>query len=83
MSLIDQELDGELVSCDTFPLPHLSEELDKICERIYEGIGFAVVRGLEPDEYTVEDFAIVYLGISSYVAQRRGMQDQRGSKLSG
>lgn len=78
----EQEIDGELVSCETFPLPQLSAELDKVCTRVYEGIGFAVVRGLDPEQYTPEDFAVVYLGISSYVAERRGRQDQRGSMLS-
>ncbi|EEY15110.1 taurine catabolism dioxygenase TauD [Verticillium alfalfae VaMs.102] len=74
-------LDGNEVSRGTFPLPSLGLRLDKICADIYEGRGFAIVRGLDPDEYSVEDLTIVYLGISSYIGERRGKQDQRGSML--
>jgi hypothetical protein len=49
---------------------------------VYEGRGFAIVRGLDPDAYTMEDLTVVYLGISSYIGERRGKQDQRGSMLS-
>lgn len=49
---------------------------------VYEGRGFAIVRGLDPDVYALEDLTVVYLGISSYVGERRGKQDQRGSMLS-
>ncbi|KAG7141004.1 Taurine hydroxylase-like protein SAT17 like [Verticillium longisporum] len=74
-------LDGNEVSQGTFPLPSLSLRLDNVCTDVYEGRGFAIVRGLNPDEYSVEDLTIVYLGLSSYVGERRGKQDQRGSML--
>lgn len=66
----------------TFLLPRLGDILDDICTQIYDGRGFAIVRGLDPDAYSVEDVTIVYLGISSYIGERRGKQDQRGSMLS-
>ncbi|KAK0732899.1 hypothetical protein B0T26DRAFT_294 [Lasiosphaeria miniovina] len=74
-------LDGQKVTKAVFPLPNLGKRLDAICHDIYDGKGFAVVRGLNPDDYDVADLTIVYLGISSYVAGRRGRQDQRGSML--
>jgi hypothetical protein len=64
-------------------LPNLGKELDKVCQDVYEGRGFSIVRGLEPEDYELEDLTVIYLGISSYVAERRGKQDQRGSMLSG
>ena len=51
-------------------------------ERVYEGIGVAVLRGLDIDAYTDEEVATIYLGLSSYIAERRGKQDQRGTMLS-
>jgi hypothetical protein len=70
------------VDQDSFPLPNLGLKLKQGASDIYEGRGFFILRGLDPDDYNVEDFTIVYLGLSSYVAERRGKQDQRGSMLS-
>jgi hypothetical protein len=54
----------------------------KVRNDVYEGRGFGIVRGLDPDAYPLEDLTVVYLGISSYIGERRGKQDQRGSMLS-
>jgi hypothetical protein len=40
------------------------------------------VRGLDPDTFSAEDITVIYLGVSSYIGEGRGKQDQRGSKLS-
>ncbi|KAL4975015.1 hypothetical protein BDW66DRAFT_167438 [Aspergillus desertorum] len=74
-------LGGHEVSQATFPLPSLGKELIKLRNDVYDGRGFAIVRGLDPDAYTMEDLTVVYLGISSYIGERRGKQDQRGSML--
>ncbi|KAI0602175.1 hypothetical protein F4775DRAFT_227399 [Biscogniauxia sp. FL1348] len=74
-------IDGTRVSRDTFVLPNFGHILDSICNEVYEGRGFVIVRGLDPDSYPIEDLTIVYLGISSYIGERRGKQDQRGSML--
>lgn len=73
---------GTDVARDTFPLPVLGMKLSAVCHDIYDGRGFAIVRGLNPDDYSVEDMTVVYLGVSSYIGERRGKQDQRGSMLS-
>ena len=78
----DQGLNGDEVDKSNFPLPNLSKQLKKLTEDVYEGRGFAIIRGLDPDAYSLEDFTVVYLGITSHVAERRGKQDQRGSMLS-
>lgn len=74
-------LDGSDVSRSKFPLPNLGSQLDKICKDVYQGRGFAIVRGLDVDAFKPDDLAIIYIGVSSYVAERRGKQDQRGSML--
>ncbi|KAI1506263.1 hypothetical protein F5X99DRAFT_404313 [Biscogniauxia marginata] len=74
-------IDGTQVSQETFPLPNLGRVLEDVRNEVYEGRGFVIVRGLDPDAYGIEDLTIVYLGISSYVGERRGKQDQRGSML--
>jgi hypothetical protein len=53
-----------------------------ICQDIYEGKGFDILRGLDPDDWSVEDVTIIYLGIANYIGETRGKQDQRGSMIS-
>ena len=65
-----------------FPLPTLGKTLERAAEDIYNGRGLIIVRGLDPDTLSVEDSTLIYLGLSSYIAERRGKQDQRGSMLS-
>lgn len=52
------------------------------CDDVYDGRGFAIVRGLDVDQFSTGDMAIIYLGISSYIAERRGKQDHEGSMIS-
>lgn len=40
------------------------------------------MRGLTLDNYTEEEIVTIFLGTSSYIAERRGKQDHRGSMLS-
>ncbi|KAK3317075.1 hypothetical protein B0H66DRAFT_535309 [Apodospora peruviana] len=77
----DQGLDGHKVTKALFPLPNLGKVLTKIRNDVYSGHGFAIVRGLDPDAYPLPDLTVIYLGISSYIGQQRGKQDQRGSML--
>ncbi|KAI5918988.1 hypothetical protein F4810DRAFT_714965 [Camillea tinctor] len=73
--------DGTEVSQQAFPLDKLGSVLEGLRNDVYEGRGFAIVRGIDPDAYSIEDLTVVYLGISSYIGERRGKQDQRGSML--
>ena len=50
---------------------------------IHEGRGFVVMRGLEPDRYSNMDNVLLYLGVTSYIAERRGMQDFDGRMIRG
>lgn len=45
------------------------------------GRGFVVIRGLEASKYTVEDSVTVFLGVASYIAEKRGRQDRKGNML--
>ncbi|KAK7414352.1 hypothetical protein QQX98_006794 [Neonectria punicea] len=75
-------LDGGDVSHDNFPLPGLSRRLRACAETLYLGRGFFVARGLEISHYTVEDSVVIFLGLTSYIAEERGYQDRRGNILS-
>ncbi|KAF7553287.1 hypothetical protein G7046_g7148 [Stylonectria norvegica] len=74
-------LDGDLVSRVTFPLPTLGPRLDRIRRDVHDGKGFAVVRGLDPRKYSVEDLSVLHLGIQSYIANLHGRQDKKGNMM--
>lgn len=65
----------------TFPLPLLGKKLKEMSKTIHSGFGFAVVRGLNPEKYSRIDNVIIYLGLTSYIAEIRGRQDSTGSML--
>ena len=66
----------------SFPLPGLQKTLSAIRSDIYSGRGFATLRGLDISQFTPDDLATVYLGLTSYVAERRGKQNQQGTMMS-
>ncbi|KAF4485695.1 hypothetical protein FAGAP_11453 [Fusarium agapanthi] len=74
-------LDGDCVSRDNFPLPTLGPKLDRIRQDVHQGKGFGVIRGLDPQKYSVEDLTVLYLGIQSHIANRHGRQDRKGNML--
>lgn len=74
-------MNGDDVSRELFPLPRLESRLDKCALEVHHGAGWCVIRGIEPHRYSVEDNAIIYLGISSYIGSKRGLQDAKGSML--
>jgi len=73
---------GSDVSPSTFPLPTLGTRLLDLALAVHIGSGFAVVRGLNPDDFSQEDNVVIFLGISSYIGSKRGRQDEEGNMLS-
>ncbi|KAM0380539.1 hypothetical protein ACHAPY_000269 [Fusarium culmorum] len=74
-------LDGDEVSADNFPLPNLSRRLRASAETLHLGRGFVVIRGIDGFKYTVEDSVTIFLGVASYIADKRGLQDRKGNML--
>ncbi|KAF3912455.1 hypothetical protein ABW20_dc0103813 [Dactylellina cionopaga] len=64
------------ISPVTFPLPSaLSDRLKQVSQNIYNGCGFGIVRGLNPDSFTEEENTLVFAGLSAHIASQRGFQD--------
>jgi hypothetical protein len=64
------------IGLETFPLPQsLVEKLDQISEICYNRLGFCILRGLESSKRSEEAKAVLFAGVSYYVASRRGFQD--------
>lgn len=79
---VTQGLEPGLVSKETFPLPILAERLEEVAQDIHNGIGFTILRGLEPRRYTAVENVLIYLGVTSYIGPTRGVQDSSGNMLS-
>jgi hypothetical protein len=75
------ELDGDLVNRSNFPLPNLARNLRRIQDKIHNGIGFFIIRGLDLKKYTVEDGLVIFLGVQSYIAECRARQDDVGNMI--
>lgn len=78
----DLGLDGDCVCPENFPLPTIQYLLADITTDVHYGRGFTVLRGLDPSRYTAEDNVLLFLGISSYIGNRRGRQGQGGEMIS-
>ncbi|KAK0647044.1 hypothetical protein B0T16DRAFT_458908 [Cercophora newfieldiana] len=77
-----QGLAGEDVGRANFPLPTLGPVLEDLAAELHDGRGFFTINGLRPDDFTVEDNLVVFLGISSYIADLRGKQDDNGYMIA-
>jgi hypothetical protein len=73
---------GSEVSSDNFSLPTVGPKLLRLAHDIHNGKGFAVVRGMKPEMFSIEDNVIAFLGISAYIGGKRGRQDEDGNMLS-
>lgn len=83
-ALRDFKSKGISISCisrQNFVLPTLGPRLIALGATLYYGRGFFVLRGLEPQKYSSEDNVLIYVGLSSYVAEKRGRQDEHNNML--
>ncbi|CAM5249331.1 hypothetical protein SXANM310S_04295 [Streptomyces xanthochromogenes] len=55
------------LSVDDFPLPTVKRRLEGIVDELEFGRGFAVLRGLPVEKWTVEDAKLVYWGIGLHL----------------
>jgi len=81
MSLSGLDVPMEMLSSSTFPLPSLGPALGGLARQIHEGSGFFIVRGLNPDNYSHKTSMVMYVGMSSYIGETRGRQDEFGNML--
>ena len=80
--MVELGLDGNEVNPSNFPLPSLTYSLKSLAEELHEGMGFFIIRGLDPANYSPEDNAVIYLGIISHIAEKWGKQNEDGDMFS-
>ncbi|KAL9616645.1 MAG: hypothetical protein Q9160_008501 [Pyrenula sp. 1 TL-2023] len=78
----NSSLGHENINRFTFPLPKLGPILEELSGQVHSECGFVVLRGLQPWTYSRQENIILYLGVSSYIGERRGRQNLSGAKLT-
>jgi len=70
-----------LLTPTSFPLPKLGPRIRLERERLSDGLGFIIMRGLKPSEYDSHMNIVLYAGISSYIGNKRAIQFPGGPVL--
>lgn len=52
---------------ESFPLPTLQHELAGVADRLENGLGFVLFRGLPRDRYSDEDCELIYWGVGTHL----------------
>ncbi|KAK3071572.1 hypothetical protein LTR53_008380 [Teratosphaeriaceae sp. CCFEE 6253] len=69
--------DLSTISSSTFELPEeLSQRLRRTSDQLYKGVGFQIVRGLDPSGYTPVQNLTIYAGVTAHICPQRGFVDQ-------
>lgn len=63
-----------------FPLPQASKKLARVCDEVLNGRGFAVMRGLPVERWSMREAATVYFGIGAHIGSARS-QNAKGHIL--
>jgi hypothetical protein len=61
------ELDFPEISRQTFPLHQVGKLMESLPERLRNGCGFLMLRGLPRDKYSDDDMARIYFGLGAYI----------------
>ncbi|KAF3940000.1 hypothetical protein ABW19_dt0202659 [Dactylella cylindrospora] len=72
-----------LISADTYRIsPRLKTKMQSGISNLYDGRGFTIIRGLRPDDYTPLERVVTFLGLSSHIGGKLGLQTLSKSAIS-
>ena len=54
-------------AAEDFPLPTFRARLDELMDRVSNGLGVILIRGVPRDRYTDEECGLIYWGISAHI----------------
>jgi hypothetical protein len=78
--LAERQADIARITKADFPLPTLAPKLARICEELLHGRGFALMRGLPVERWSMREAATAYFGIGSHLGNARS-QNAKGHVL--
>ena len=76
----ERQADIARIAKADFPLPTLAPKLAKICNELLHGRGFALLRGLPVERWSIREGATAYFGIGSHFGNARS-QNAKGHVL--
>jgi hypothetical protein len=72
------------LSPETFSLsPPLASRLRGLSESLYDGVGFVLIRGLDPNAYSMKENITIHAGLTSYFGSKRGYTGGKGNDVLG
>ena len=74
--LADAEADIAKITKDDFPLPTVGPKLGAIFDDVLNGRGFALLRGLPVERWSIRQSATAYYGIGAYLGHARSQNDK-------
>ncbi|MFV0295906.1 MAG: TauD/TfdA family dioxygenase [Hyphomicrobiaceae bacterium] len=78
--LADGSVDVARITKADFPLPTLAPRIDRVKREVIDGRGFALMRGLPVERWSMREAATVYFGIGSHIGSARS-QNGKGHVL--
>lgn len=63
-----------------FPLPRLETKLKALQKQLIHGIGFGLIKGLDPDQYSSQQLALMFFGLGAHLGHARS-QNAKGHVL--
>ena len=77
--LAECQADIARIAKGDFPLPTLAPKLAAICGELMHGRGFALLRGLPVERWSMREAATAYFGIGSHFGQR-ALAERQGTR---
>lgn len=78
--LVAAEADIARIGSGDFPLPQLSKKLARVCDEVINGRGFALLRGLPVERWSIREAATAFFGIGGHFGSARS-QNAKGHVL--
>jgi hypothetical protein len=78
--VLSDSLDMTSITQEDFPLPSLGQLLVKLKQELLHGLGFALIRGFETENFTKEEICTIFFGLGSYLGNARS-QNAAGELL--
>jgi hypothetical protein len=78
--LVDRQANIAHITKTDFPLPTMAPKLAAICKEVIEGRGFALLRGLPVQRWSIRESATAYFGIGTHFGSARS-QNGKGHVL--
>ncbi|OIW29432.1 Clavaminate synthase-like protein [Coniochaeta ligniaria NRRL 30616] len=75
-------LDGNEANRHNFDLPTVKDKLEPAAAKVHQECGVVIIRGLDPSRVSPEDNLILFLALSDFIGDVRGVQNRKGDIIT-